>query len=200
MPHEASVSSPPFSFTPNINFISESDPFRVFSPPQPSAAGKEPLPTVSEGKQLRDALLQSIGKCVQIQNSLYRLVLLKVKVHVKPDGQTDSHHTTACASSKALNSEVSRKGSNDVPSALLCELKEPLESLMRCADIQRSLFQRLITMNSIAADEFTDHIASLPSSGEVICQGWYWFYFIAYMYPSFHFKSAMLISRSIIII
>ena len=112
-PHEASVSSPPFSFPPNINFISESDPFRVFSPPQPSAAGKEPLPTVSEGKQLRDALLQSIGKCVQIQNSLYRLVLLKLQAHVNADGQTDLQRSFVSDSLKASSAEEATEIIND---------------------------------------------------------------------------------------
>lgn len=166
-PHEASVSSPPFSFTPSINFISESDPARVFSPTQAPADGKEPLSTltVSEGQQLKDALLQSIVKCMQIQNSLYRLVLVKLQAHVTADGQTDPHRSGASTSSKALNTEVSREGANDVPSALLCELKEPLEGLMRCTDIQRSLFQRLVTVNSMTSEELTDHIPSLPSSG-----------------------------------
>ena len=115
-PPEASVSNPPFFFTPSIDFISESHavPARVFSPTQPPAAGKEPLSTltVSEGQQLRDALLQSIVKCMQIQNSLYRLVLVKLQAHVKA-GQTDSQRSYASDSLKATSAVKEAEIIND---------------------------------------------------------------------------------------
>lgn len=102
-----STSTGEFPYTPTINFISESDPSRVFSPTQPPAAGKEPLSTltVSEGQQLRDALLQSTVKCMQIQNSLYRLVLLKLQAHVKADGRTDSQQSGTSDSHEAPSIE-----------------------------------------------------------------------------------------------
>ena len=160
--------SPSFSFTPSINFISESDPAVVFSPPQTSAAGKEPLSTlsVSEGQQIKDALLESIVKCMQIQNSLHRLVLLKLQVHVTAAaGQTDTD--PQCSGASLVAKDPSKEGSRDSLSdtrALLCELKEPLEGLMRCADIQRSLFQRLMAVNLITTKEEADQtVASLPS-------------------------------------
>ena len=211
----------------------------MFKPPQ--LPGKEPLSTLiaTEGQQLRDGLLHSIVKCMQIQNSLYRLVLLKLQAHVaamadiktcdsqideaslaesggvessgifqNPDfpvaqrtrGKTGSvkyapklasndgvcrtsseesasvsangatkvsntvsnvrglNNTPVFLStgtkevnpSNALNAastDVLRENLSDAPITLLNEVKEPLEALMRCADIQRSLFQGLITVN-----------------------------------------------------
>ena len=90
-----------FAVTPNINFISESDPARVFTAPRPSAAVNEPPSSlsVSEGQQLRDALQESIVKCMQIQNSLYRLVLLKLQAHVTAAAnKTNTHFQSSAAS------------------------------------------------------------------------------------------------------
>ena len=74
-----SESVPPhtFSLTPTIDFTSQptTDPHNVFRQPAKTL-------TSSEGKQLTDSLLESIVKCMQIQNSLYRLVLLKLNQHV----------------------------------------------------------------------------------------------------------------------
>ena len=117
-PPEASVSNPPFLFTPSVNFFSESHagPARVFSPTQPPAAGKEPLSTltVSEGQQLRDALLQSIFKCMQIQNSLYRLVLVKLQAHAKA-GKSDPQRSCASDSLKATTAVEAAEIINDGP-------------------------------------------------------------------------------------
>ena len=192
---EAPLSSTSFSFTPSIKFISEADPAQVFTPPQPPAAGeKDPLSTqlsVSEGQQLRDSLLETIVKCIEIQNSLYRLVLLKLQTHVTAAaaaaaaaaaGQTDADSQLSgatdlpstltstendapgaqCTDSataslndapKAPSMEGSTECLNDSPRALLCELKAPIEALMRCADIQRELFQRLVTVNLTTTGE-----------------------------------------------
>ena len=83
-----STSKCDFAFTPVINFTSELDPARVFTPPQPQGAHKQPLSelSVSEAQELKDALLESIAKCMQIQNSLYRLVLVKLHAQVKGAG------------------------------------------------------------------------------------------------------------------
>ena len=83
-----STSKCDFAFTPVINFTSELDPARVFTPPQPQGAHKQPLSelSVSEAQELKDALLESIAKCMQIQNSLYRLVLVKLHAQVKDAG------------------------------------------------------------------------------------------------------------------
>ena len=187
---EVPLSSTSFSFTPSIKFISEADPAQVFTPPQPPAAGeKDPLSTqlsVSEGRQLRDSLLETIVKCIEIQNSLYRLVLLKLQTHVTAAaaaaGQTDADSQLSgatdlpstltstendapgaqCTDSataslndapKAPSMEGSTDCRNDSPRALLCELKAPIEALMRCADIQRELFQRLVTVNLTTTGE-----------------------------------------------
>ena len=282
-----------FAFTPTIDFTSEpnADPAKVFSPPHPPAVAKEPRSStqlsVSEERQVRDALLETIVKCMEIQNSLYRLVLLKLQTHVtaadaatavvvgqtdadsQPSGASDlpntltstendadsqlsgasdlpyvpnaenvgnapgSHHMEStteslnnapeassmerlgstsgtCSSDcsdvslnddpeapskenadvslnkapnnptmesldktpgvdsvddtgaalndapQAPSTEGSREIFNDAPRALLCELKAPLEALMRCADIQRELFQRLATVDFTTTEEATD--------------------------------------------
>ena len=102
-----STSTGEFPHTPSIKLISESDPARAFSPPQPPAAGEEPLSTltVSEGQQLKEALLQSIVKCMQIQNSLYRLVLVKLQAHITADGQTGSQRSCTSDSPEAPSTE-----------------------------------------------------------------------------------------------
>ena len=57
----------------------------MFIPQQPCSedrcVGKEPLSSVASKLQLRDTLVQNIVKCRKIQNSLYRLVLLKLQSH-----------------------------------------------------------------------------------------------------------------------
>ena len=73
-----------FTFTPNISFTSESNPAFVFTAAQTHATERQ-KPTalsISEAKQLRDGLLGSIVKCTQIQNSLYRLLILKLQAHI----------------------------------------------------------------------------------------------------------------------
>ena len=57
---------------------------------------------------------------------------------------------------EAPDASITTASLNDAPRALLCELKAPLEALMRCADIQRELFQRLISMNLMKPEEVAD--------------------------------------------
>lgn len=245
-----------FAVTPSASCKSESVSATLLSPPQPSAVGKEWLSTltVSEEQQLRDALLHSIVKCMQIQSSLYRLLLLKLQARVvaASDEQTgpqcsatsdlpkvpsvgklaeklnywaneqptskelnlndavevsgkermekrpDSSKTPSTVNSREKQSDFSkaakkesvgeglkyvpedfyspgkfsvhgpdvelnnavktfgkdsyRESVNDSATELLCEIKEPLEALVHCADIQRSLCQNLITVNVITSE------------------------------------------------
>lgn len=107
--------------------------------------------TVSEGKQLSEALLKSIMKCTQIQNSLYRLVLLQIagrascsssqpNTDVLEDVHTSDEHEASNVSSTGENYEQDSK-------VLLGDLKQPLEALMRCLSIQKTLFQRLTAVS-----------------------------------------------------
>ena len=142
-----STSKCDFAFTPTVNFISESDPVVVFSPPQTSLVGKEPLSTlsVSEGQEITDALLESIAKCMQIQNSLHRLLLLKLQAHVTAAaGQTDADPSME-GRIESLNdapgvyqTESATESLNDASDALSVEstdaslndaTKSPIESL-----------------------------------------------------------------------
>lgn len=83
-PSRPSTSTCDFAFTSVVNFNSESDPAQ--------AADKKPLSalSVSESQKLDTDLLESIAKCMQIQNSLYRLVLLKLHPRVQDAGETCS--------------------------------------------------------------------------------------------------------------
>ena len=142
-----------FSFSPIINFTAQptADAVDVFQQSHPPTDDADPTSTltVSEGKQLMDSLLESIIKCMQIQNSLYRLVLLKLGQQAAGcNGETD-----AVSRPKASLEKSSGENLNCDPGALLCELKEPLEALMRCAEIQSGLFQRIITVNLMTTDE-----------------------------------------------
>ena len=89
-----------FSPTPNISFTSESNPAFVFTAAQTDATERQ-KPTalsISEAKQLRDALLGSIVKCTQIQNSLCRLLLLKLQAHITGLSDTGLEYSDASAS------------------------------------------------------------------------------------------------------
>ena len=89
-----------FTFTPNISFTSESNPAFVFTAAQTHATERQ-KPTalsISEAKQLRDALLGSIVKCTQIQNSLYRLLLLKLQAHITGQFDTGVEYSDTSAS------------------------------------------------------------------------------------------------------
>ena len=89
-----------FTLTPNISFTSESNPACVFTATQTHATERQ-KPTalsISEAKQLRDALLGSIVKCTQIQNSLYRLLLLKLQVHITGPSDTVLEYSDTSAS------------------------------------------------------------------------------------------------------
>ena len=70
--------------------------------------------------------------------------------------------------SKASNkdSEGEGKSSSDTPMSLLCELKEPINALMHCADIQRVLLQRLIKMNVMTTEETSDSSVKRSSLSE----------------------------------
>ena len=83
-----------FAVTPVIDFTSESDPNLGFTSPQPQGADEKPLSemSVSEAQELKDALLESIAKCMQIQSSLYRLVLVKLRARVKDAGENATLH------------------------------------------------------------------------------------------------------------
>lgn len=89
-----------FTLTPNSSFTSESNPAFVFTAFQTHATERQ-TPTalsISEAKQLRDALLGSIVKCTQIQNSLYRLLLLKLQAHITGSSDTGLEYSDASAS------------------------------------------------------------------------------------------------------
>ena len=152
-----------FSLTPTIDFTSQStaDPSDVFRQPTQTL-------TSSEGRQLTDCLLESIVKCMQIQNSLYRLVLLRLDQHV-----TDavSGVTEASDLPEACHTESARQNGTCDPGALLYDLKEPLGALMRCADIQRGLFQRMIAVNLMTSEDLSDEsLSSTRNQGEIAHQ------------------------------
>ena len=89
-----------FTLTPNISFTSESNPAFVFTASQTHATERQ-KPTalsISDAKQLRDALLGSIVKCTQIQNSLYRLLLLKLQAYITGPSDTSLEYSDASAS------------------------------------------------------------------------------------------------------
>lgn len=98
----------------NGNFCSEGDRDSVFNPQQPcpedSCVGKEPLSTVTNKLQLRDTLIQNIVKCRKIQNSLYRLVLLKLQSHVT--AVTRDHTDSNCKETSASTTEQSGANEN----------------------------------------------------------------------------------------
>ena len=97
---QSTSSSTLFSLTPNISFTSESNPACVFTAAQThSAERKRPTAlSISEAKQLRDALLGSIVKCTQIQNSLYRLLLLKLQAYITGPSDTGVEYSDESAS------------------------------------------------------------------------------------------------------
>ena len=251
-------------------FFFEGDLDFVFNPQQPCSenrcVGKEPLSSVTSKLELRDTLIQNIVKCRKIQNSLYRLVLLKLQSHVtavtrdhtdfncketyastteqpvtnENNAAHDPHEveglndSLVCPSEKdevenagyaasdvddaefivnkapevpTLESTVNTSGESDVfkaPNskssvvqeneedsvhdipksslytstqaassvsspgdaasdksqesslcgrAFLCGLKEPLDALVRCTDIQRSLFRNLAIVNTTRSEE-----------------------------------------------
>ena len=88
-------------------FFFEGDRDFVFNPQQPSSenrcVGKEPLSSVTSKLELRDTLIQNIVKCRKIQNSLYRLVLLKLQSHVT--AVTRDHTDFNCKETYASTTE-----------------------------------------------------------------------------------------------
>lgn len=128
-----STSKCDFAFTPVINFTSELDPARVFTPLQPQDADKQPLSemSLSETQELKDALLESIAKCMQIQNSLYRLVLVKLHARVKDAGVKAS-----------FQFESRELPLNDELSAAVTEIKvktSPDPSTLKSLDVEEGL-------------------------------------------------------------
>ena len=165
-----------FSLTPTIDFTSHStaDPVDIFSQSQPAVVKKEPaqsLSRVSEGQHLMDSLLESVVKCMQIQNSLHRLVLLKLRQHAAvAEGQIDvaSGHNDASDFPEAHSGESTEQNPNYDPGVLLCELKGPLGALMQCTEIQRELFQRMITVNLLTTEEGS---SACDNQGGITYQG-----------------------------
>lgn len=118
--------------------------------------------TVSEGKQLSEALLKSIMKCIQIQNSLYRLVLLQITGPAScSSGQPNSDvlgnvHTWQIH--EAPNVSSTRESFKHDTKVLLSNLKQPLEALMRCLSIQKTLFQRLTAVSLATLELSSDNL------------------------------------------
>ncbi|XP_022782765.1 uncharacterized protein LOC111323609 isoform X2 [Stylophora pistillata] len=108
--------------------------------------------TVSEGKQLSEALLKSIMKCIQIQNSLYRLVLLQITGRASCSSSQPNSDVLGNVRTSEIHeapNESSTAGENfkHDTKVLLSDLKRPLEALMRCLSIQKTLFQRLTAVS-----------------------------------------------------
>ena len=105
---------------------------------------------------------------MQIQNSLYRLVLLKLNQHITDAVSGD---TEALDLPEAHHTESVRQNGTCDPGALLCDLEEPLGALMRCADIQRGLFQRMIAVNLMTREDLSDEsTASVRNQGGTVQQ------------------------------
>ena len=99
----------------NCKFPSKGDRDFVFNPLQPcsedSCDRKEPLSTVKSRLQLRDTLVQNIVKCRKIQNSLYKLVLLKLQSHVT--AVIRDHSDSTCSETSASTKERSIADENN---------------------------------------------------------------------------------------
>ena len=168
----SSTSTHDFFFSPTIDFISDAnlDPANVFSQPESPAVEKEPTQTltVSEGRQLTGSLLESTIKCMQVQNALYRLVLLKLggRTSGHTTGTSGSENTGAPELLDTPNIESAGENLNDAAKVLLCELEMPLQALMRCAEIQKGLFQRMITVNLAISEDSTDLLATTSSASD----------------------------------
>ena len=67
-----------------------------------------------------------------------------------------SKEVAAIDASKAANTENVEKCLNGASLTLLCELQDPLNALIRCADIQRELFQSVMTLNVLKTKEARD--------------------------------------------
>ena len=77
-----------------------------------------------------------------------------------------SKEVAAIDASKAANTENVEKCLNGAPLTLLCELQDPLNALIRCADIQRELFQSVMTLNELKTKEASDLSAKESSPRE----------------------------------
>ena len=77
-----------------------------------------------------------------------------------------SREVAAIDASKAANTENVEKCLNGAPLTLLCELQDPLNALIRCADIQRELFQSVMTLNELKTKEASDLSAKESSPRE----------------------------------
>ena len=67
-----------------------------------------------------------------------------------------SKEVAAIDASKAPNTKNVEKCLSGAPLTLLCELQDPLNALIRCADIQRELFQSVMTLNELKTKEASD--------------------------------------------
>ena len=77
-----------------------------------------------------------------------------------------SKEVAAIDASKAPNTENVEKCLSGAPLTLLCELQDPLNALIRCADIQRELFQSVMTLNELKTKEASDLSAKESSPRE----------------------------------
>ena len=77
-----------------------------------------------------------------------------------------SKEVAAIDASKAANTENVEKCLNGALLTLLCELQDPLNALIRCADIQRELFQSVMTLNELKTKEASDLSAKESSPRE----------------------------------
>lgn len=77
-----------------------------------------------------------------------------------------SKDVAAIDASKAANTENVEKCLNGAPLTLLCELQNPLNALIRCADIQRELFQRMMSMSELNTKEASNLSAKESSPRE----------------------------------
>ena len=128
-------------------------------------SAEESEQAVSMGKDLMPSLHWSIIKCMQIQNSLHKLVLLKLG---RKALRSEGHRDTGSYTPETSHAESSDENPDDDPRDLLCELKDPLMGLMGSAQIQRTFFQRLITLNSMITDASADLSNNSSSPGSFI--------------------------------
>lgn len=125
-----------------------------------------PIVTVSIGKYLMPSLLGSIIKCMQIQNCLHKLVLLELG---RKTARSGGHSDTGSYRPETSHTESLEENHEGDSRDLLCELKDPLVGLMGSAEIQRSFFQRLMTLNSMSTDVSAgpSNNTSSPESSQV---------------------------------
>ena len=115
------------------------DPAAVFKSSSKSATiddqnGETQPLTASESKKLFGVLLTPLIRCLQIQTTLYRLILIKTQRNI-----------TRALDHKNEDSDASPSVSGD-GGAIRSDLQLPLEAVVRCGDIQKALFQSLLAV------------------------------------------------------